>query len=62
MDASGAEAASSTPSLLGSIWAVAESAGTDRYIDGFYNPTRRHSLLGYVSALAYERQEGAVAA
>jgi putative transposase len=34
----------------------------ERYIDGFYNPTRRHSLLGYVSPLAYERHEGAVAA
>ena len=34
----------------------------ERYIDGFYNPTRRHSLLGYVSPLAYERQEGAAAA
>jgi transposase InsO family protein len=27
-----------------------------RYIDGFYNPTRRHSTLGYVSPLRYERQ------
>jgi transposase InsO family protein len=34
----------------------------ERYIDGFYNPTRRHSLLGYVSPLSYERQEGPVAA
>jgi putative transposase len=34
----------------------------ERYIDGFYNPTRRHSLLGYVSPLAYERREGEVAA
>lgn len=34
----------------------------ERYIDGFYNPTRRHSLLGYVSPLSYERQEGSVAA
>ena len=34
----------------------------ERYIDGFYNPTRRHSLLGYVSPLSYERQERAVAA
>ena len=34
----------------------------ERYIDGFYNPTRRHSLLGYVSPLDYERPEGPVAA
>jgi putative transposase len=34
----------------------------ERYIDGFYNPTRRHSLLGYVSPLSYERQAGPVAA
>ena len=26
-----------------------------RYIDGFYNPTRRHSTLGYVSPLRYEQ-------
>lgn len=25
------------------------------YIDGFYNPTRRHSTLGYVSPLRYEQ-------
>lgn len=25
-----------------------------RYIDGFYNPTRRHSPLGYVSPMQYE--------
>jgi putative transposase len=27
-----------------------------RYIDGFYNPTRRHSTLGYVSPVRYEQQ------
>lgn len=26
-----------------------------RYIDGFYNPTRQHSTLGYVSPLVYEQ-------
>ena len=25
-----------------------------RYIDGFYNPTRRHSALGYISPIKYE--------
>lgn len=34
----------------------------ERYIDGFYNPTRRHSLLGYVSPLIYERDGENVAA
>jgi putative transposase len=31
----------------------------ERYIDGFYNPTRRHSALGYVSPLLYEQVERA---
>jgi putative transposase len=25
------------------------------YIEGFYNPTRRHSAIGYQSPTAYER-------
>src|SRR5688572_32301891 len=27
------------------------------YIDGFCNPVRRHSVLGYLSAMSYERSE-----
>lgn len=33
--------------------AVAEKA-LGRYIDGFYNPIRRHSALGYKSPIAFE--------
>ena len=27
-----------------------------RYIDGFYNPARRHSSLGFQSPIAFERK------
>ncbi|WP_370570360.1 IS3 family transposase, partial [Phaeobacter sp. SYSU ZJ3003] len=27
-----------------------------RYIDGFYNPVRRHSSLGFLSPIAFERK------
>lgn len=29
---------------------------TARYIDGFYNPVRRHSALDYLSRAQFERQ------
>lgn len=35
--------------------AQAESA-VARYIDGFYNPVRRHSSLGFQSPIAFERK------
>jgi putative transposase len=32
------------------------------YIDGFYNPVRRHSALGYLSPIDYENLRGRVRA
>ena len=34
----------------------------ERYIDGFYNPARRHSALGYISPLQYEQEGAPIAA
>lgn len=44
------------------IWPVAWQSrqqaenAVARYIDGFYNPVRRHSSLGFKSPIAFERQ------
>jgi putative transposase len=32
------------------------AAAIGRYIDGFYNPVRRHSSLDFVGPATYERQ------
>ena len=48
------------------IWPVAWQSrqqaenAVARYIDGFYNPVRRHSSLGFQSPIAFERQAQAV--
>ncbi|WP_254216545.1 IS3 family transposase, partial [Tabrizicola sp. TH137] len=44
------------------IWPVAWQSrqqaenAVARYIDGFYNPVRRHSSLGFQSPIAFERK------
>ena len=44
------------------IWSVAWQSrqqaenAVARYIDGFYNPVRRHSSLGFQSPIAFERK------
>ena len=44
--------------LRPSDWQTREDArqAIFRYIEGWYNPRRRHSTLGYVSPAAYEEQ------
>ncbi|SMD15198.1 Integrase core domain-containing protein [Fulvimarina manganoxydans] len=32
------------------------TAAIGRYIDGFYNPVRRHSALDFISPLQFERR------
>ena len=40
------------------VYRARDEARTDlfHYIEGFYNPRRRHSSLGYLSPVAYENQ------
>src|SRR5699024_7001858 len=44
------------------IWRVARQTRAQvenavaRYVDGFYNPVRRHSSLGFHSPIAFERK------
>ncbi len=35
---------------------AAATAAIGRYIDGFYNPIRRHSTLDFTSPLQFEKQ------
>ncbi len=43
--------------LHGSSWPTGQAARSAifEYIEGFYNPRRRHSSLGYLSPADYER-------
>ena len=45
-------------SLPASPWQTRQQAenAIARYIDGFYNPVRRHSSLGFLSPIAFERR------
>jgi transposase InsO family protein len=48
--------------ICGRYYSTREEARRDvfEYIEMFYNPTRRHSTLGYVSPVEYERRAAAV--
>ena len=37
---------------------AAAEAAIARYIDGFYNPVRRHSVLDFISPVQFERLTG----
>ena len=43
--------------IWGTIYQMREQTeiAIARYIDGFYNPTRRHSALDYLSPAQFER-------
>ncbi|MEO6462802.1 MAG: IS3 family transposase [Candidatus Eisenbacteria bacterium] len=47
--------------ICGRIYPTRQEARRDvfEYIEMFYNPTRRHSTLGYLSPAEYERRAGA---
>ena len=50
----------SRPSGSGRIYRTRAQAKVDMfdYIECFYNPTRRHSTLGYLSPIDFEREAG----
>jgi putative transposase len=41
---------------VGNAYAGAARAALFDYIEGFYNPHRRHSASGYLSPAAFERR------
>ena len=48
--------------ICGTVYATRQEARRDvfEYIELFYNPTRRHSTLGYVSPAQFEQRTGTV--
>jgi putative transposase len=47
-----------TERIRGQIYRTRDQARSDvfDYVERFYNPTRRHSTLGYLSPMQYEEQ------
>jgi hypothetical protein len=43
------------------MWENEARIGVFEFIEGFYNPRRRHSSLGYLSPIAFERHYAATA-
>jgi len=50
-----------TERLASKVYRTRDQARADvfDYIERFYNPTRRHSTLGYVSPIEYEKAQRA---
>ena len=47
-----------TSVILGFVPASQVSADVFDYIERFYNPKRRHSTIGYLSPMEFERKAG----